>query len=170
MNGHQASFRSRLALVCLPLAGIAASAFLAMASPGAAQVRDLNMWQIGSCSTCHGGFAQGGRAEGDPRGPNLRQTRLDREAVRETIACGRGEMPYHLEGAYLEVPCYGLPVGNPPPEERDAGRQFSADELDALVDFLFENVVGVPLTRQTCAVYFGGDEDYPACAQFSDAP
>jgi mono/diheme cytochrome c family protein len=175
-NGYRALVRSCRAFVCLlPVSLVAAIPALPMPAaaqaPAAAQQpaappAGLAVWRVGGCSQCHGGFAEGGGGNENPAGPNLRQTALDRAGVRETIACGRFEMPYHLMGAYTEVACYGFPVGEPPPEGFTAGRQLTAEQVDSLVDFLFEYVVAVPLTRQVCSVYFGGNPDAPACASF----
>jgi hypothetical protein len=76
-------------------------------------------------------------------------------------------MPSHLDGAYKTVPCYGMPLGEVP-EGQDLGVQMSAEDLDNLVDFLFTYVVNVPMTKEVCAVYQGGNKDAPVCAQFPD--
>ena len=100
-----------------------------------------------------------------PRAPNLRRSVLDRDLMLETIACGRPgtEMPFNLEGAYTEIECYGIPVGEVPPETFGAGG-LTAEELETLVDFLFEYVVGVTrVTRQNCAAFFEGNANARAC-------
>jgi hypothetical protein len=97
----------------------------------------------------------------------LRKTKLTKEEVRETIACGRGQMPSHLEGAHKTVPCYGIPLGEMP-EGIAIGHQMTAADLDSLVDFLFTYVVNVPLTKEICAVYNDGNKEAPACAQFPE--
>jgi hypothetical protein len=127
----------------------------------------LKVWQTHNCSYCHSGFATGGQGGEAPVGPNLRKTRLDRAEVRETIACGRGAMPSHLEGAHKTVPCYGMPLGEVP-EGTAIGVQMTAQELDNLVEFLFTYVVNVPLTKEVCAVYNGGNKDSPVCSQFPE--
>jgi hypothetical protein len=74
-------------------------------------------------------------------------------------------MPMNLAGAYTETPCYGLPLGEPPGVPR--GANFTAEQIEALVDFLLEHVVGVrPITRENCAVFFGGNMNAPACLQY----
>ena len=75
-------------------------------------------------------------------------------------------MPFSLATAYRETSCYGIPVGEPPAEAAE-GVPFTADEIGALVDFLIENAVGqARITRASCAAFFGGNRDYPICAQY----
>jgi hypothetical protein len=76
-------------------------------------------------------------------------------------------MPTHLVGAYKTVFCYGLPLGEIR-KGQAVGVQMTAEELDNLVDFLFTYVVNVPLTKEVCAVYNGGNKDAPVCSQFPD--
>lgn len=145
--------------------GLAACVAVALSTPGLAQNAGVDAWKRGGCSTCHGNVAEGGSGDVEPAGPNLRRTRLDRDELIETISCGRpgAEMPYNLKGAYTETSCYGLPVGEVPAETRGTGF-LAAEEVEALVDFLLENVVGkTRITRQACAVFFGGNEDAIAC-------
>ena len=68
---------------------------------------------------------------------------LNRAALAETISCGRPDtqMPAWLDGAYTETPCYGLPKG-PVPGSIDATPVLSADEIQALVDYLMAKIVG----------------------------
>ncbi len=161
------------ALACFALVGIAAWTF-SVPSPAAAldaptpqALAGLKVWQTHNCAACHSGFATGGTDTEHPVGPNLRRTKLDREAMRETIACGRASMPSHLEGAYEKVECYGMPLGAVP-DGQDVGVQMTSEELDNLVDFLFTYVVNVKLTRDVCAVWYDGNKDAPACKQFPE--
>lgn len=155
--------RRGLALVMMALV---TAGFLAAAAPSLAQ-DGANIWRRGGCATCHGGLAEGGEGGEEPEGPSLRTTTLDRDLLRETVACGRGDMPYNLIGAWSEVSCYGVAAGDNPPEDFTAGAQLSAEDLDILVEFLFENVVGVErITRAACAAFYGGDLRTPVCAQF----
>jgi mono/diheme cytochrome c family protein len=127
----------------------------------------LKVWQTHGCANCHSGFATGGHGGDFPNGPNLRTTKLTLDEVRETIACGRGQMPTHLEGAYTTVPCYGMDLGEVP-EGQAVGVQMSSAELDDLMDFLSKYVVGVPMTKEVCGVYNRGNKDAPICKQFPD--
>lgn len=147
------------------LAAFAAWAFVAFATPAMAQDEGAGVWRRGGCANCHGGIGQGGGGGEDPAGPNLHESDLDRDALWETIACGRGPMPFNLAGAYLEVPCYGIPVG-PPPEGFEPGARISAEDLDILADFLMEFVVGTRVDRTACAAFYRGDLNARTCAQF----
>lgn len=150
--------------------GIAVVVGIMLASPARAQDdAGVRLWFEGGCAGCHGALAAGG--DGLP-GPNLRLANLDRDQLLETIACGRPgtEMPYNfvgaytMAGAYVIEACYGLPIGGDAPVAR--GADYLVDELNTLVDFLTEYVVGVAISRENCAVFFGGDKDSPACAGF----
>ena len=102
-----------------------------------------------------------------PAGPDLRTSWLDRDQAKETIACGRPStmMPYNLRGAYTEFACYGLPLGQPVANQ---GSNLSAEELDALTDFLLAKAIGQRrITRQGCAAFFGGNVNAPACQEFN---
>ncbi len=145
----------------------AACAVLAFSLPSQAQDGGA-IWGRGGCLSCHGNLAAGDGDAAYPQGPNLRRTQLDRELLIEAIGCGRPdtEMPYNLAGAYTETACYGLPVGEAPPEVIQ-GAVFTADELATLVDFLIENVVGVTkITRENCGAFFGGNPNVPSCLQY----
>jgi hypothetical protein len=50
-------------------------------------------------------------------------------------------MPAWLDGAYTEIPCYGLPRG-PAPSTIDLTPVLSVDEIQALVDYLMAKIVG----------------------------
>src|SRR5580692_10629367 len=73
-------------------------------------------WNKAGCFECHGASGEGGFGGEFPAGPSLRQTKLDRAALAETISCGRpgSPMPAWLDGAYTERQCYGLPKGPAP--------------------------------------------------------
>jgi mono/diheme cytochrome c family protein len=154
----------RQAFVRPALIGLAAAAFALLATPGSAQ-EGGDVWGKGGCTACHGGLAQGGGGGEMPAGPNLRRTRLTPADLKETIACGRGEMPFHLEAAYKTVACYGIPI--PGPAAAPQGAALTAQEIDALVNFLVTNVVGqTTITRANCALFNGGNANSPVCATY----
>lgn len=155
----------------------AACVVLALAFPGQAQPTPTTpalapetgatIWAMGGCSDCHGNLANGDGDPAYPPGPNLRRSRLEPDSLREAIACGRPStaMPFNLAGAYTETACYGLPLGSPPIAGGGAG--FTAEQIDVLVAFLVEQVIGVTrITRENCAVFFGGNPDAPGCLQY----
>ena len=126
------------------------------------------LWQSGGCFNCHGNLAAGDGDPSYPTGPNLRQTKLKRDQLVETISCGRPgtPMPFNLAGAYTETACYGKPLG-PAPADVNRGAGFTADQIQTLVDFLMKDVVGVTkITRENCAAFFDGDANSPLCQQY----
>jgi mono/diheme cytochrome c family protein len=101
------------------------------------------VWDKAGCLQCHGATGGGGGGGEFPEGPSLRKSLLDRMMLAETIRCGRPgtEMPSWLDGAYLEISCYGLPKG-PAPAGTVLTPVLSADEIAALTDFLLAKIVG----------------------------
>ena len=73
----------------------------------------------------------------------MRETRLDRAALVETISCGLPgtAMPSWLDDAYTKRACYGFPLG-PAPAEITTTPVLSAAEIEALVDFLGAKFIG----------------------------
>jgi mono/diheme cytochrome c family protein len=100
-------------------------------------------WDKAGCLQCHGATGEGGVGGEFPAGPSLRKTRLDRAALVETISCGLPgtQMPSWLDGAYTQRSCYGFPPG-PAPEGVTLTPVLSANEVEALADFLVANIVG----------------------------
>jgi mono/diheme cytochrome c family protein len=102
-----------------------------------------NVWSRGGCGDCHGGRAQGGNGGDYPVGPSLRNITFDKETMALIVSCGRPgtPMPAWLQGAYTEVECYGM-------KSRPAGvvvpAAFTADEIKALVDYVFATFVQTP--------------------------
>ncbi len=146
---------------------VAAGVVLALSLPAQAQEDGGTLWGLGGCSNCHGNLAAGDGDAAYPRGPNLRRSQLDHGLMVETIACGRPatEMPFNLAGAYTEHACYGLPLGEPP--GLPLGANFTAEQVEVLAGFLMEHVVGVRrITRENCAMFFGGNVDAPACSRY----
>ena len=140
---------------------------LLFAAPASAQ-DGHDMWRKGGCSSCHGSLAQGGGGGEQPAGPNLRRSRLDQASFAETIACGRPGtgMPAHRKGAYVEAECYGMPLAEFPARTQRSSADFSVEELNALVDFLFTNVVGQgTITRASCEAFNGADS--PRCTSYN---
>ncbi len=103
-------------------------------------------WDRAGCANCHGNRAQGGVGEDYPIGPSLRNITFDKETMVEIVSCGRPgtPMPAWLKGAYLEVECYGMPVGARPAERVTLPGLFTADEVKALVDYIFATFVQTP--------------------------
>jgi mono/diheme cytochrome c family protein len=100
-------------------------------------------WNKAACLQCHGSAGEGGSGGEFPAGPSLRTTQLNRVLLVDTIRCGRPgtQMPAWLDGAYTQISCYGLPKG-PPPAGLELTPVLSADEVDALVDYVMAKMVG----------------------------
>jgi hypothetical protein len=156
-------------------AALAVVALVAFAMPSQAQQNPAfagaAVWARGGCANCHGNLAAGDGDAAYPQGPNLRRARLDRDALIETISCGRPgtQMPMNLKGAYTEIPCFGLAKGETPGEVPGLGAgSLTAEEIATLSDFLLKEVVGkTRITRDGCAVFFEGDRNAPLCQQFN---
>jgi mono/diheme cytochrome c family protein len=129
-----------------PLLLAAASVALAPSAPVAQDAARIaageEAWNKAGCPPCHGADGEGGTGGEFPAGPSLRKTRLDRAALTETISCGLPgtEMPAWLDGAYTQRPCYGFSAG--PPDGTTLIPVLSADEIEALVDYLMAKIVG----------------------------
>ena len=100
-------------------------------------------WNKAACLQCHGSAGEGGTGGEFPAGPSLHTTQLNRSMLVDTIRCGRPgtQMPAWLDGAYIEISCYGLPKG-PPPAGLDLTPVLSGDEIEALVDYMMAKMVG----------------------------
>jgi mono/diheme cytochrome c family protein len=135
------AMRRAIAGLAIALSMTAAASAWAQAAARVAAGEDA--WNKAGCFQCHGASGEGGSGGEFLAGPSLRQTRLDRATLAETISCGRPgtEMPAWRDGAYTQRPCYGLPEGRPP-----AGVVLTpvldADEIAALVDYLMVEIIG----------------------------
>jgi mono/diheme cytochrome c family protein len=100
-------------------------------------------WDKAGCLQCHGSAGEGGAGGEFPAGPSLRKTRLDRAALIEAVSCGLPgtQMPGWLDGAYTQRSCYGFPPG-PAPDGTTLTPVLSANEVEALVDYLSAKIVG----------------------------
>ena len=114
----------------------------AFAQDAARLVAGEAAWDKAGCPQCHGSSGEGGSGGEFVAGPSLRTTRLAKEALIDTIGCGRPgtEMPSWLAGAYTEIPCYG--VKGPVPAGLDRVPVLTVDEVAALVDYRLAKVVG----------------------------
>src|SRR5947209_3268277 len=115
--------------------GFAVGAYLALhASAFAQDAARLNAgeaaWDKAGYIQCHGASGEGGAGGDAPAGPSLRSTLLDQPGLAETISCGGPgtQMPAWLDGAYTEIPCYGLSRG-PVPAGLDLTPVLSAEEI-----------------------------------------
>jgi mono/diheme cytochrome c family protein len=162
--------------LALPLLGLGVASNSTLAQDAAAfeeptaEMVELGreVWkERGGCFNCHGEFGQGGEGGHFPAGPSLRRTQLDLATLREITACGipTTRMPYNLAGAYTEHSCFGQ-VGEVP-QGVSPGAGLSVEELDALVAYVGETILGKrTVTRAECVAYFDGNENEPTCGAF----
>jgi len=168
-----------LAVVVLvvPIAGARVSSRGgAPSEPGAAQAANaadvaegMNLYlHKGDCQACHGWAADGRKMDRQmPDGSNLRETRLDRARLVTTIKCGRPGtgMPAFDKFAYTDGRCYGMKQADLKSPMPDPPATFQPREVDLVVDFLVQKVVGKgAMDRAKCIEYWGADVD--ACQEF----
>jgi mono/diheme cytochrome c family protein len=141
-----------------------ATTALACASAALAQNEDkvkagLALWRGSGCADCHGAFANGEKQRDEsPTGANLRTTRLDTEALKRVIGCGRSgaEMPAFIEGAGSAPACGGQASGDYP-----APRTLTPVEIDAVVAYLQARIVGKGrITKAECLAYYDDQQDW----------
>ena len=126
----------------------------------------LQVWRLSGCASCHGAFGEGGGGGEQPEGPSLRRTILDRDALKETISCGRpgSKMPFFLKGAYTATRCWGIEIQEEPPADMIGLGSLTPVRINALVDYLMACVVGKSdeVSKQECIAYFG-NPNHPTC-------
>jgi mono/diheme cytochrome c family protein len=123
--------------------------------------------QKGDCQACHGWAADGRKMDSQmPDGSNLRETRLDRARLIQTIKCGRPGtgMPAFDKLAYSDGRC-GIKQADLTSPMPDPPATFQPREIELVVDFLLQKVVGKgPMDRAKCIEYWGSDVE--ACREF----
>ncbi len=118
----------------------------------------MELWKSSGCADCHGAFADGDKERDEaPTGANLRSSRLDAAALRQTISCGRpgADMPSFDEGAYTVRACAGRPLGAAPDDLYPAPSKLSPAQIDTLITYLQARVIGRGrITRDECLSYY----------------
>src|SRR3984893_15602240 len=118
----------------------------------------LEVWKSAGCADCHGPFADGDKQRDEmPTGANLRGSRLDAAALKQTISCGRPDtgMPSFDGGAYLVRPCYGRALGAAPDNLYPAPRTLTPEQIDSVITYLQAHVLGRrKVTYEDCLYYF----------------
>jgi len=124
--------------------------------------------QKGDCQACHGWAADGRKMDSQmPDGPNLRETKLNRERLIQTIKCGRPGtgMPAFDKFAYSDGRCYGMTQADLKSPMPDPAATFQQREIELLVNFLLSKVVGKgPMNHAKCVEYWGSDVE--TCREF----
>jgi mono/diheme cytochrome c family protein len=118
----------------------------------------LEIWKSSGCADCHGPFADGDKQRDEmPTGANLRGSRLDGKAIKQTISCGRPDtgMPSFDAEAYTLRPCYGQPLGTAPDNLYPAPRLLTPAQIDSVITYLQAHVLGRPqITHEECLYYY----------------
>ena len=173
--------RSAIAIVLLAIPATAARLVLSAAvapavpaaqakAPDATDVAEgMRLYlQKGDCQSCHGWAADGRKMDSQmPDSPNLRETRLDRARLITTIKCGRPGtgMPAFDKFAYTDGRCYGMKQADLKSPMSDPPATLQPREVELLVGFLLQKVVGKgPMDRAKCIEYWGSEVE--ACAEF----
>ena len=116
------------------------------------------IYKRANCVGCHKWHGGGGGGYGGAA-LSLRKTELDKDQIIETVKCGRPGtgMPFHDQFAYTDKRCYGITraeLGNDVPPEPNAF--LNADEIDAVVKYLFAKAIGRgPSTYEDCVEFWG---------------
>jgi mono/diheme cytochrome c family protein len=125
----------------------------------------LATWRNSGCADCHGAFADGEKQRDEmPTGANIRMSKLDAAALRQTISCGRPGtgMPSFDEGAYKVRACNGKALGARPDDLFPAPVTLMPEEIDGIVSYLQARVVGKgrTITKQECLFYYADEPDW----------
>jgi mono/diheme cytochrome c family protein len=118
----------------------------------------LEIWKSSGCAECHGPFADGDKQSDEmPTGANLRGSRLDTAALKQTITCGRPDtgMPSFDVQAYTVHGCYGQPLGTAPNNLYPAPRTLTPAQIDSVITYLQAHVLGRrQITHEDCLYYY----------------
>jgi cytochrome c5 len=136
--------RGHLSGCILALAACIGLAVPALAQDNSGLAVGKDVWSRASCFNCHGSMAQGGSGGDYPVGPSLRKITFDKATMVQIVSCGLPgtPMPAWLQGAYTKVECYGT-LGSRP-DDVIIPAIFTADEIKALVDYVFATFVQTP--------------------------
>jgi len=108
-------------------------------------------------------FADGMPEDDDyPVGANLRTTKLDGAALRETIRCGRPGrgMTAFDTGSYTLRACNDRALGDVPDNLQPTPRPLGLDEIDAIIAYLQARIIGRgPITHDECMMHYDNPPD-----------
>jgi len=117
----------------------------------------LEIWKSSGCADCHGAFADGEKDRDEaPTGANLRTSRLDAAALKQTNQLGRpgADMPSFDEGAYTaRLRAAARPLGAAPDNLYPAPKKLSPARIDTLIAYLQARVIGEAGSRTTSASF-----------------
>jgi mono/diheme cytochrome c family protein len=135
----------------------------------------LRLWRTkADCQSCHGWAGDGRKMDTQmPDGANLRITRTPRAGIVMAIKCGRPgrHMPAFDRLAYSDGRCNNMTAADLKAkglELPDPAATLQAREIDSIVTFLFEKVIGKgPMdSRAKCQEFWGAasetcDTEFP---------
>jgi mono/diheme cytochrome c family protein len=127
--------------------------------------------QKANCQACHGWAGDGRKTDSQmPNGANLRETKLDRDALVMTIKCGRlnSQMPAFDKFAYSDGRCYGktqADLKSYTTRMPDPPATLQPREIELIADFLIQKIVGKgTMNHAKCVEFWGSETD--ACKDF----
>jgi mono/diheme cytochrome c family protein len=160
--------RARSVLRSTALLALAVTAAARAQAPDPADIADgMRLYQQkGNCQACHGWAGDGRKMDSQmPDGANLRESKLDREALIMTIKCGMPGtgMPAFDKFAYTDGRCYGMKqadltsrgvtMATPP-------ATLQPREVELLADFLFAKVIRQGrMDHAKCVAFWGREVD-----------
>ena len=122
--------------------------------------------QKANCQACHGWAGDGRKTDSQmPNGANLRETKLDRDALVMTIKCGRlnSQMPAFDKFAYTDGRCYGKKQADLkayPTRMPDPPATLQPREIELIADFMMAKIVGKgPMNHAQCVEFWGSETD-----------
>ena len=120
----------------------------------------LSAYKKGNCMGCHKWHGDGGGGYGGVA-LSLRETGLDREQLISIIACGRPgtNMPFFDKKGYVDDRCFGLKFSDFEGDDKNrplrAKNFLNARQIDAVVDFIIDDLQGKKLSKDYCLKFFG---------------
>ena len=120
----------------------------------------LQVYKKGNCNTCHYWHGSGGVSYGGVS-MSLRETALEREDLIKIIECGRPgtNMPYFSKKAYKDDRCFGMKFSDFEGDDKNRplrSKNFlNARQIDAVVDFIINDLQGQKLSKDYCLKFFG---------------
>ena len=120
----------------------------------------LSAYKKGNCMGCHKWHGDGGGGYGGVA-LSLRETGLDREQLITIIACGRPgtNMPFFDKKGYVDDRCFGLKFSDFEGDDKNrplrAKNFLNARQIDAVVDFIINDLQGQKLSKDYCLKFFG---------------
>ena len=120
----------------------------------------LSAYKKGNCMGCHKWHGDGGPGYGGAA-LSLRESGLDREQLITIIACGRPgtNMPFFDKKGYVDDRCFGLKFSDFEGDDKNrplrAKNFLNGRQIDAVVDFIINDLQGKKLSKDYCLKFFG---------------